>query len=133
MTRYLFVYGTLAPDRAPAGIARAVSKLRPVGDAWTRGRLYDFGDYPGAIFSGQTSSRVVGQVWELVGGMNLLRTLDAYEEFDERHPENSLFVRKKRLIRLDDGRQLLAWVYEYNRDPSNGALIPHGDYRRHVR
>lgn len=132
MTNYLFVYGTLMSGDAPAEIVRAVRKLRLLGDGWTQARLYDFGDYPGAIFSGGPS-KVIGQVFELVGGMGLLRQLDAYEEFDERDPERSLFVRKKHMVWLDDHRHLLAWVYEYNRDPSKGQLIPHGEYRRQKR
>jgi gamma-glutamylcyclotransferase (GGCT)/AIG2-like uncharacterized protein YtfP len=127
MTKYLFVYGTLMSGDAPAEIARAVRKLSLVGDGWTTGRLYAFDDYPGAIFSAG-SSKVVGQVYELAGGMNLLRKLDIFEKFDERHPGRSLFVRSKRMIRLDDGRRLLAWVYEYNRNPSKGQLIPQGEY-----
>jgi len=129
MTRYLFVYGTLTPDRAPDETAGAVSKLRLVGDGWTHGRMYDFGDYPGAIFS-PGSSKIIGTLYELMGGMNLLRKFDIHEEFNQRHPEKSLFVRKKRMIWLNDGRRLLAWVYEYNRDPSQGRLIPQGDYQR---
>ena len=82
MTNYLFVYGTLISGDAPEEIKRAVRKLRLLGDGWTQGRLYDFGDYPGAIFSGG-SSKVIGQVYEMAGGMNLLRKLDRYEEFDE--------------------------------------------------
>ncbi|MGA7460329.1 MAG: gamma-glutamylcyclotransferase family protein [Candidatus Korobacteraceae bacterium] len=130
MTNYLFVYGTLRPGDAPAEIERAVRKLRLVGDGWTYGHLYDFGDYPGAIFGWESTSKIVGQVYEFVDGMNLLRKLDIYEEFDELHPEKSLFVRKKHMIWLDNHRHLLAWVYEYNRDPSKGQLIPHGEYRR---
>jgi gamma-glutamylcyclotransferase (GGCT)/AIG2-like uncharacterized protein YtfP len=133
VTNYLFIYGTLMPDHAPAEIARAVRKLRRVGNGWTSGRLYDFGEYPGAIFAAQGESKVRGAIYEMQGGMNLLRQLDVYEEFDERHPERSLFLRKKRPIRLDDKRQLLAWVYEYNRDPSTGVAIPKGDYRDHLR
>jgi len=132
MTRYLFFYGTLLPDHSPAQIARAIRKLRLVASARTPGRLYDFGDYPGAIFAPFASSVVKGEVYELFGGMSLLRRLDAYEAFDERHPQNSLFVRKKRLVRLGDGRRLLAWVYEYNRDPSAGIPIPTGDYQRWI-
>jgi gamma-glutamylcyclotransferase (GGCT)/AIG2-like uncharacterized protein YtfP len=128
MTKYIFVYGTLMSGAAPAEIARAVRKLRLVGDGWTHGRLYDFGDYPGAVFGWESSSKIIGQVYELAGGMNLLRTLDVYEEFDERHPEKSLFVRKKHMVWLDVRRHLLAWVYEYNRDPSKGQLIPDGQY-----
>jgi gamma-glutamylcyclotransferase (GGCT)/AIG2-like uncharacterized protein YtfP len=127
MTNYLFIYGTLMSGDAPAEIARAVRKLRLVGDGWTAGRLYAFDHYPGAIFS-SGPSKVVGQVYELAGGMNLLRKLDVFEEFDERNPGRSLFVRKKRMVWLEDRRHLLAWVYEYNRDPSKGQLIPHGEY-----
>ena len=128
ITRYLFVYGTLLPAHPPAEIARVVGKLRSLGNGWTRGRLYDFGDYPGAIFSGENLSKIVGQVYELMGSMNLLRELDKYEEFDERDPDKSLFVRKKRMVWLDDRRHLLAWVYEYNRDPAKGQLLPQGEY-----
>lgn len=133
MTKYLFIYGTLMPAHAPAEIARAVRKLRRVGRGRTPGRLYNFGEYPGAIFTALGQSKVKGAIYEMKGGMNLLRQLNVYEEFDERHPERSLFLRKKRVIRLDDKRQLLAWVYEYNRDPSKGVAMPKGDYRDHLR
>jgi len=128
MTRFLFIYGTLLPDHAPAEIAPAVRKLRRIARGKTPGQLYDLGDYPGAIFT-LGPSTISGEVYQLLGGMNLLRRLDAYEEFDERHPPRSLFVRKKRPVRLEDGRRVLAWVYEYHRDPSSGTPIPHGDYR----
>ena len=133
MTRYLFLYGTLMPDHAPAEIARTVRNLRRIASGRVPGRLYDFGDYPGAIFTPSGSSAIKGEVYDLHGGMNLLRRLDTYEEFDELHPEDSLFVRKKRLVRLKGSRQVLAWVYEYNGDPSAGILIPTGDYRKWVK
>ena len=130
MTRYLFLYGTLLPEHAPGEIAQAVRKLRRIGSGQIPGRLYDFGAYPGAILAAFGLPTIKGAVYELLGGMKLLRQLDATEEFDERYPDRSLFVRKKRMIRLEDGRRLLAWIYEYNHDPSAGTLIPSGDYRR---
>ncbi len=133
MSKYLFVYGTLLPDKAPTEIAHAVSKLRIVGKGQTRGRLYDFGDFPGAIIEPSARSSVTGLVYEIPQDPKLLHALDIYEGFDERHPAGSLFLRRKRLVTLDNGRRVLSWVYEYNRDPSNGVHLPTGDYRHRVR
>jgi len=133
MSKYLFVYGTLLPDEHPCEIADAVRKLRRVGKARARGRLYDFGDYPGAVLDASARETITGLVYEIPEEPTLLRKLDAYEGFDERHPESSLFLRKRRWVRLDDGRRQLAWVYEYNGDPSTGTHISHGDYRHRTR
>jgi gamma-glutamylcyclotransferase (GGCT)/AIG2-like uncharacterized protein YtfP len=128
MSKYLFVYGTLLPDEAPAEIARAIRKLRVVGRGRTRGRLYDFGDFPGAVVNPSARSTIAGLVYEIPADPELLRQLDRYEGVDSFHPANSLFLRRKRWITLHDGRRLLSWVYEYNRDPANGVHLPKGNY-----
>jgi gamma-glutamylcyclotransferase (GGCT)/AIG2-like uncharacterized protein YtfP len=128
MSKYLFVYGTLLPDEAPAEIARAIRKLRVVGRGRTRGRLYDFGDFPGAVVNPSARSTIAGLVYEIPADPELLRQLDRYEGVDSFHPANSLFLRRKRWITLEDGRRLLSWVYEYNRDPVDGVYLPRGNY-----
>ncbi len=128
MSKYLFVYGTLLPDEAPAEIARAIRRLRVVGRGRARGRLYDFGDFPGAVVTPSARSTIAGLVYEIPADPELLRELDSYEGFDPIHPTNSLFLRRKRWITLEDGRRLLSWVYEYNRDPGSGVYLPRGNY-----
>jgi gamma-glutamylcyclotransferase (GGCT)/AIG2-like uncharacterized protein YtfP len=128
MSNYLFVYGTLLPEHAPAEIADAVKRLQVVGRGRARGRLYDFGDYPGAIVAPSASSSINGLVYQIQGNSNVLRELDTYEGYDERHPERSLFLRKRRLITLDDGRRVLSWIYEYNGDPGKAVYLPRGTY-----
>ncbi len=130
MTRHLFVYGTLLPDETPRELSQTVSKLRKIGAGRTRGYLYDFGEYPGAVLGRSGGETISGIVYELPPNPGVLQELDAYEGFDTVHPENSLFIRKRRFVTLHNGRKLLSWVYEYNGDPSIGTQIPSGRYVR---
>ena len=115
MVNRLFAYGTLRQGTAPAGIAEAVRRLRPLGSGMAWGRLYDLGEYPGMIFGGAEAEFVAGEVYE-VPDAALWAELDAYEGFDPASPESSLFVRKMERVRLvETGAKLLCWVYEYRR------------------
>jgi len=126
----LFVYGTLLPDQAPAEIAMSVRKLRRVGEGHIRGRLYDLGEFPGAIVDSTAHTSVSGAVFLLPEDPAVLRSLDEYEGYDPTDPAASLFVRKECAIELTDGRNLSCWVYLYNRDPGQAPLVSSGDYAR---
>jgi gamma-glutamylcyclotransferase (GGCT)/AIG2-like uncharacterized protein YtfP len=123
MTEYLFSYGTLQPGRAPAEIAAAVARLRPVGAGRIRALLYDFGRYPGAILDAEEPAETEGVVFELPDDADLLRQLDAYEEFTPGAPESSLFVRELHAVRLDSGGTLMCWIYLYNRNPAGAREV----------
>jgi gamma-glutamylcyclotransferase (GGCT)/AIG2-like uncharacterized protein YtfP len=116
MKQCLFVYGTLHPDRAPAEIREVVSKLVPVGPGTIGGTLHDLGEYPGLTLDGE-KQLVRGTVFALPDDAEVLRRLDQYEGYFPREPSNSLFIRSKHLITLDDGTTLSCWVYVYNRSP----------------
>lgn len=126
MSEYLFSYGTLRPGRAPAEIAAAVGRLRVIGSGRVRGVLYDFGDYPGAVLDEGAPGEIEGTVYELPEDADILRQLDAYEEFDPDAPESSLFARELHLVRLESGGTQMCWVYVYNRDPAGAAVMRHG-------
>ena len=128
MSKYLFVYGTLRPALAPPEMIGAVHQLRPVGPAKLRGRLYDLGQYPGAIPDAASDTFISGEVFELPEDPNVLASLDAYEGFDPARPRESLFVRTETLVTLSDGRGLTCWIYLYNRIPTAAPLIAGGDY-----
>lgn len=112
--RYLFSYGTLQPKLAPPEIAPTVRQFRRVGKGSVRGRLYDLGEYPGAVLS-RGGSAVRGLVFELPDDPEILARLDEYEGFDRAHPQGSLFIRRKCFVTLEDGRRLSCWIYTYNR------------------
>ncbi|HEX8634060.1 MAG TPA: gamma-glutamylcyclotransferase family protein [Pyrinomonadaceae bacterium] len=128
MSEYLFVYGTLRPSHAPAEVAAIVKKLRKVGIGHIRGRLYDLGEYPGAILDASADTAISGEVFAIPNEDAVLSVLDSYEDFDSSDPENSLFVRKQHPVTLSDGRKLKCWVYVYNRDLGEAHLVTGGDY-----
>jgi gamma-glutamylcyclotransferase (GGCT)/AIG2-like uncharacterized protein YtfP len=130
MSEHLFVYGTLQPELAPEEVAGLVRQLRRVGVASVSGRLYDLGEYPGAILDDSADTMIVGEVFELPDNQAVLAALDAYEGFDPAAPEASLFVRIKCPVTLSDGRKLESWVYVYNQSLEQRPLVTGGDYAK---
>ncbi|OLE51361.1 MAG: hypothetical protein AUG51_22940 [Acidobacteria bacterium 13_1_20CM_3_53_8] len=130
MKNYIFIYGTLSPDKAPSEVASAVKRLRRVGSAYVRGNLYNLGEYPGAILKNSSSNKIKGEVYELPNDNETLAILDSYEEFNADNLASSLFVRSKTVATLSNGRQLECWIYVYNRDPGRAPLITSGYYKK---
>jgi len=133
VTHHLFVYGTLSPRHAPPEIAATVRRLRPVGAASVRGRLYDLGKYPGAILSKSSRSVIRGEVFELPSDAQTLSSLDNYEGFEPGKPSSSLFVRRASSVVMDDGTRLRCWVYVYNGDTRQALPVRSGRYTRRRR
>lgn len=133
MPHHLFVYGTLSPRHAPPEIAATVRRLRPIGSASVRGRLYDLGEYPGAVLSKTSRSLIRGEVFELPGDGGTLTSLDMYEGFEPDKPRSSLFVRRTWPVTLDDGTRLRCWVYEYNGTTKGVQPLRNGRYSRRFR
>jgi gamma-glutamylcyclotransferase (GGCT)/AIG2-like uncharacterized protein YtfP len=128
MASYLFVYGSLLPAFAPAGLRDVLGRLRPVGRATLPGRLYNLGPYPAAVLDGAAPTRVVGEVFALPPEPDVLAALDDYEDYDRADVAASLYLRVQQPIRLPDGTEVPCWVYVYNRDPGAAPLIAGGDY-----
>lgn len=130
MSDCLFAYGTLQPDDAPDELASTLAELRPVGEGFVQGVLYDLGDYPGAVLDPSSKRRIFGTVFQLPGDPNVLRKLDDYEAFDPRAPDKSLFIRRMQPVTLATGHTLQCWVYEYNREPEAAPILTSGRYRK---
>lgn len=128
MREHLFVCGTLLPTHVPGEIAHVVARLRSVGAATVAGRLYDFGDYPGAIPDASARAQIRGHVYELPPDGAALDALDEYEGYSPADPRGGLFARVRVTAALADGRALPCWMYAYNRDPGDAPLIPGGSY-----
>src|SRR3954469_16246371 len=109
MKRYLFSYGTLLPNRAPAEIAPVVRRLRRVGRGRVHGRLYDLGEYPGAVLS-KSGPVITGQIFELPDDPEVIKKLDEYEGFNPSGHQGNLFVRKRRLVNIDNGKRVWCWI-----------------------
>jgi gamma-glutamylcyclotransferase (GGCT)/AIG2-like uncharacterized protein YtfP len=133
MSQYLFVYGTLQPGCAPVQIASVAAKLRPVGEGFVRGILYDVGGYPGAVPDPSVRSRVFGTVMQLPDDPDVLRELDAYEEIDPQAPETSEYVRELRRVELVAVGTLECWFYRYNWKPDGKRVIASGVWKNRDR
>jgi gamma-glutamylcyclotransferase (GGCT)/AIG2-like uncharacterized protein YtfP len=118
------------PNRAPREIADVASRLRSIGAATVKGRLYDLGAYPGAILDTSTREKISGWVFALPRDQSVLEALDDYENYKPHDAESCLFVRKRASVKLEDGRELQCWMYVYNRDPGAAPLVPGGDYAK---
>jgi len=130
MSKYLFAYGTLQPGCAPAQIADLAAKLRPIGEASLRGRLYDFGGYPGAVPDASATGRIFGTVMELPDDPEILQQLDAYEEINPQSPESSEYVREHQLVELASGGTLECWSYRHNEPADETRKIASGTWRK---
>jgi gamma-glutamylcyclotransferase (GGCT)/AIG2-like uncharacterized protein YtfP len=131
MREYLFLYGTLIPGRANDEMAELVWKLQRIGSAYVQGRLYDLGEYPGAILDSSSDTTIRGEVFEVTGKQDILASLDSYEEFNPNDLESSLFVRRQSPVTLSDGRKLNCWLYVYNRNPEAAPLVIGGNYEKY--
>jgi gamma-glutamylcyclotransferase (GGCT)/AIG2-like uncharacterized protein YtfP len=131
MREYLFLYGTLIPTRANNEMSDVVRQLRRIGRGYARGRLYDLGEYPGAILDPASEIKITGEVFEITNKQDVLASLDSYEEFDSTNLQGSLFVRTQTLVALSDGRELKCWLYVYNKNPGAAPLIVSGNYDKY--
>jgi gamma-glutamylcyclotransferase (GGCT)/AIG2-like uncharacterized protein YtfP len=114
MPTRLFVYGTLHPDRAPAGIATAVRRFHTPTPATVLGHLRDLGPYPAVRLDLPSPTPIPGTLFTLPDDPDVLAQLDAYEGFDPAHPAASLFLRQTTTATLSNGETMPCWIYTYN-------------------
>ena len=121
----LFVYGTLRKGfRLHKYLA---DKSRFIGTGMMQGILYDLGDYPGVMPSGE--GEVLGEVYELEDSLIQLEELDDIEGFYPDQNETSMFIRSLTDVKLTDGNIVQAWVYVLPSKPANARQIPGGNYQ----
>lgn len=123
----LFVYGTLRPfvDIPMARWLRGAAQY--VGQATTRGRLYDLGPYPGLTAARSRGDIVTGDVYR-VRNPRVFRVLDRYEAGSAR--SCARFVRERCAVKLARTRRA-AWLYRYRYSVVGAARVRSGDYRVH--
>lgn len=122
----LFVYGSLLPGLP---LHPLLASAVPLGPGQIPGRLYDLGDYPGAVTT--PHGRVHGEAYRL-RDPGLLRRLDDEEGYDPADEAGSLYVRRRVPVTLADGRVIAAWAYLYAGPLAQAVPIPSGDWRRHL-
>ena len=126
--KFLFVYGTLreGADHSAHRLLKKGAKL--IGPARMRGQLYAVNGYPGAALSNDGDNQVIGELYRLLKPQAVLKALDDYEEAGENFPEPQEYRRCRVLVKKEDGAELFAWCYLYNRPTAGLKLITSGDW-----
>lgn len=107
---HLFVYGILRKGFCSHALLQRL-RARFVATGHVRGQLYDLGEYPGAVESGNDRHRIHGEVYWLPRSVLALRVLDKFEGFDPLRPHFNLFERKLTRVTLAGGAETKAWIY----------------------
>jgi predicted GNAT family N-acyltransferase/gamma-glutamylcyclotransferase (GGCT)/AIG2-like uncharacterized protein YtfP len=117
---HLFIYGTLrrAANRPVHRLLAQEGKF--IGMGTFRGKLYDFGRFPGAIPSTRISDHVVGEIYRLKDTRKVFQCLDDYK--------GRLFRWEQRTILTRGGRKISAWIYLCVGPMPSAKLIRNGDY-----
>jgi gamma-glutamylcyclotransferase (GGCT)/AIG2-like uncharacterized protein YtfP len=125
--RHLFVYGTLMrASRSPyARLLQARALF--VGEAWARGRLYNLGRFPGAVFDGSGLGKVHGELF-LLRSAALLAALDAYEGCGGHGSKPDLFYRDIVEVQAPRAMKLAAWTYPFAGAVAGRPFIASGRY-----
>ena len=125
----LFVYGTLRSGLqhpAHAFISRYFTLL---GAATVKGKLYDLGEYPGAIPSHEDEF-ITGELYQLTNEFQFTEAFAALDNYEGLLVEPPLFRREQVTVLLTDSTDT-AWIYWYNHDVDESVCIESGDITKH--
>ncbi|MCO5947720.1 gamma-glutamylcyclotransferase family protein [Mucilaginibacter flavidus] len=123
---YLFVYGTLLDKQNEFG-AYLNANCTFYADGKFKGRLYDMGEYPGAVIDNKGRSYVHGKIYQLINTKQVFKQLDHYEAFGPKEAQPNLFVRELVSVEAAD-TTVECWVYLYNLPVDEYWLIESGVY-----
>jgi len=124
--KLLFVYGTLLqPGNEFSDYLSKNSKK--ISQGKFSGKLYDLGQYPGAVYLPGSGSFVHGTVVSINNIPEVLQRLDYYEGIGSANCEY-----KRDIIEIETNEgKLRCWVYLYILKEDGLALIPEGDYLKY--
>lgn len=123
---YLFVYGTLL-DRQNEFGAYLSDNCTFHADGKMPGKIYDLGEYPGAVLTNEQNTFVHGKIYHLSNIEKVLEILDDYEGFGPQQEQPNLFIRLLADI-LTIGGKIKCWVYIYNLPIDDYEVIASGIY-----
>jgi gamma-glutamylcyclotransferase (GGCT)/AIG2-like uncharacterized protein YtfP len=125
INEFLFVYGTLLDVDNEFGRYLNNNAII-IGTGRFKGRLFDIGEYPGAIIDTENGYPITGSICKL-NNTEALKVLDDYEGFGPHQDQPNLFTRKLLPVETSDG-VVDCWGYLYNLPIDGLAEIFSGDY-----
>lgn len=130
---YIFVYGTLRKNSKNQFFNILAQYAEYTGEGIFMGKLYNIGEYPGAVPSNNPHDVVKGEVYALHDSDRVLNILDEYEGCGRNDPSPAEFRRRRVSISLKNGRRISAWIYIYNHPTKELKVISSGDYMKSLK
>eukprot|EP00611_Tribonema_gayanum_P023524 TRINITY_DN4966_c0_g1_i1.p1 TRINITY_DN4966_c0_g1~~TRINITY_DN4966_c0_g1_i1.p1 ORF type:complete len:159 (-),score=4.44 TRINITY_DN4966_c0_g1_i1:90-518(-) len=124
----LFVYGSLRSGFQHPAYAYISRYFSLMGTATVRGELYDMGEYPAAIPSGE-EKLITGELYAIQKAEEFswaIGQLDDYEGINGEPDEPQLYRRDKTTVFLN-GQPIEAWIYWFNGSVKGKPKIDGGD------
>ncbi len=131
MIEYLFVYGTLLTELDNNMSNYLRYNAQNIGRGFIYGKLFDIGDYPGAILNTNKSSKVFGNVFIMNSPQAVLSVLDEYEGVGSQFPQPNEYKRQLVDVQLNNSK-LTCWAYLYNCSGVGLRCINTGCYIRYL-
>ncbi|MET0465791.1 MAG: gamma-glutamylcyclotransferase family protein [Chitinophagaceae bacterium] len=125
---HLFVYGSLRSHFRSAAYEYIARYFDLAGDATVQGKIFDMGEYPGAI-PGDDDSVIVGELYQIKNEREFawaICQLDDYEGVHVEAHESPLYRRE--IVQVSSGSSSIpAWIYWFNGDVTGKPLVASGD------
>ncbi|MEL4307779.1 gamma-glutamylcyclotransferase family protein [Joostella sp. CR20] len=123
---YFFVYGTLRKKSNNPIAKKLHANSVYIGKGNTPGRLYNLGNFPGAVFETTSKNLIYGDVFKVeTTNKQLEKLLDDYEGIDD--PSFNYYKKTTALIQVGT-TQIKAVVYHLIIATDSFQLIESGDY-----
>ena len=126
MIDLLFIYGTLLNDDNEFAIYLK-NNSSFYAEGRINGRLYDLGEYPGAVLSPNCGEYIYGSIVKLYNPEKVLPVIDDYEGYGDEQLQPNLFVRVLTEVITEQG-SVDCWVYAYNLPVDVFSQIGSGRY-----
>jgi gamma-glutamylcyclotransferase (GGCT)/AIG2-like uncharacterized protein YtfP len=126
----LFVYGTLLDAGNEFG-RYLINNTTVITTGTFSGRLFDVGEYPGAIIELENDYSIHGSICKL-NSPKAFTILDDYEGFGDDQEQPNLFIRK--ILPIETADEIIpCWVYLYNLSVNGLTEITSGDYKTYLK
>jgi gamma-glutamylcyclotransferase (GGCT)/AIG2-like uncharacterized protein YtfP len=125
---HLFVYGSLLSGFKSPAYEYMSRYFHLVAPATIRGTLYDMGEYPAAVPSGE-GNEIKGELYRIKNEPEFsyaIGQLDDYEGVRPEEGEAKLYHRELTDV-FHDNTNTRAWVYWYSGDVQGKPVIASGD------
>ena len=126
---YLFVYGSLRKALGHPAHEFVQKYYDYIGEAKTKGILYNLSDFPAAIQT-EEEKYIVGELYKIKNLDELsfaMAQIDDYEGILDEDGNIPLYKKVKGDVLLKNGDTTKAWIYFYNRLIENHSVIESGD------